>query len=88
VVIGVVFLHESIVPLSQDLACLVVDDHRANGAPALVKTLSRQPDGDAQKIAVAQFFEETSFGDGWKTPRGDIRDRVEDSVGDGGIPRD
>jgi hypothetical protein len=67
---------------------LVVDDHRANGAPALVKTLSRQPDGDTQKIAVAQFFEEASLNDGWKAPRGDMGDRIEDRVGDGGVPLD
>ncbi len=61
VVIGIVFLHESVMPFSHDLAGLVVNDHRANGATALVVALLRQPDGNSYEIAVAQFFEETLF---------------------------
>lgn len=80
VIVGVIFLHEGIMPFPYDLPCLVVDYDCANGTAALIKTFLSKPEGDAHEVLIDQFCKEIGVYYRWNTARGDVSDRVEDVV--------
>ena len=53
-IVGMVFLSESVVPLPNDLPCRVVDYHGTNRTTALIIALLRKQHGHSHEISIRQ----------------------------------